>query len=118
MTSGARPNLGGLFNGSTPPEKLNGSAVRPKLILSTPLVAQGESASSDRPAAAPSEPKTPSPEQPGPAQRGSGLQWLDPVKAVEQYFVFLQTLLEANRRLAVALTTTAVSLPGRLGMRP
>lgn len=115
MTSGARPNLGGLFNGSTPPEKLNGSSVRPKLILSTPLAAKEES-TSPGPATVAADAKSAPPA--GPPTKQAGLEWLDPVKAVEQYFAFLQSLLDTNRGLMVALATTVASLPGRLGMRP
>ena len=39
--------------------------------------------------------------------------WLDPIKAVEHYFAFLQTLLDANQRLAISMVTTVVSLPHR-----
>lgn len=119
MSSGARPNLGGLFNGSTPPDRVNGATgvLRPTLILSTPLVEHDESTTAGPDLADPVGPEPVSPVRAQRPGRWPTREWLDPVNAVERYFAVLQSLLDANRGLAVALATTVSSLPRRLGLR-
>ena len=60
------------------------------------------------PASPPTKSTPTAPDLPWPAP-----SWLDPIKAVEHYFAFLQTLLDANQRLAISMVTTVVALPQR-----
>jgi len=104
MTGSTRPNLGGLFNGSVPPERprrINGA---PTLTVASPRTDTATAEKPDAPAVtAPPSWSTP--------------DWLDPVKAVEQYFAVLRALVDVNRDLAVAVTRVMVSLPQRVGLR-
>jgi len=125
MTASPRPNLGGLFNGSTPPERSStvAEALGPRGVRLT-AVADGTppSAASSKPAAddatgtGTATPRTPAiaAGSPAPDYHWPAPSWLDPLKAVEHYFSFLQTLLDANQRLAVSVVTTVVSLPHRM----
>jgi hypothetical protein len=47
----------------------------------------------------------------------TALAWTDPVKLVEQYYRFLQAVLDTNREFAVALTSAVASLPKRVRAR-
>lgn len=108
-----RPNLGGLFNGSTPPDRSSGisGSTRPRLVTSS---ADSDADTSTKPV---SSPQRATPEAtPGDVNQTqqTAFGWADPVKAVERYFEFLAALLEANKELAVAVTTTLTSLPLRV----
>jgi hypothetical protein len=105
MTSSARPNLGGLFNGSTPPQRPSRIAdpVSPRLVV-PPRVQQPAAASVRSPA--PSADEAPA--------FGS---WADPVTLVNQYFQFLRTLLDVNQQFAVAAVTAVTAFPRRVGLR-
>ena len=121
MNERARPNLGGLFNGSTPPEQSSSisGAFGPRFLKQLPVDPQAGQVppeaevkvgvtSSEAPT---SETDTEVP--PGPGDRWNVLGWVDPTKIVLQYFAFLQVLLDTNRDLALMLTKTVVSLPKR-----
>lgn len=105
MSGSSRPNLGGLFNGSVPPERprrINGA---PTLTVAPPRAEpQGSAENAEAPAATSLSAR-------------SVPDWLDPVKAVEQYFAVLRALLDVNRDVAVAVTRAVVSLPQRVGLR-
>jgi hypothetical protein len=107
MTSSARPNLGGLFNGSTPPQRPSRLAdpVSPRLVVPRPI---RESASEP--------PADPAP-QVGQKDRHDAAGWADPVNLVNQYFEFLRTLLDVNQQFAVAFATAVTALPRRVGLR-
>jgi hypothetical protein len=147
MTAGARPNLRGLFNGSTPPDRSSSiaDALGPILITSSPVVercdgsksaesevahaVEPEHASETGDPAAPSRGSGPTGQRitpvrkrgtrtpTGQERRWAALEWIDPVKAVEHYFELLQAVLDANRELAVGWANTVSSLPQRVGMR-
>jgi len=108
MTAGERPNLGGLFTGSTPPERT--SSVADVLSPRGPTRLRVAAVSADvhelSSAAAPTA-----------GDQRSAAEWIDPVKAVERYFAFLQGLLDLNRNLAVGVVTAVLSVPGRIGFR-
>jgi hypothetical protein len=121
MTATARPNLGGLFNGSTPPERSSGiaDAIGPRRIALAPTVDEADSRSTETETetGAGTEQVTPdapgvSDQSPDSGPRRAPLEWIDPVKAVEHYFAFLQAVLDANREVAVALAGMVRSLPG------
>jgi len=143
MSATARPNLGGLFNGSTPPDRSSSivDPLGPRLITSSPVVdrcddgnpPESEVAHSVEPEHAPeaSNPaagsrgsaatgqRTTVPKRgtPTPTGRLTALEWIDPVKAVEHSFALLQAVLDANREFAVGWANTISSLPRRVGMR-
>jgi hypothetical protein len=147
MTATARPNLGGLFNGTTPPDRSSSiaDALGPRLITPSPVVERGdESQSAESEVTYAVEPENGSrAANPAEPSRGSGatgqrithvrrggthtptgrehgwtaLEWIDPVKAVEHYFALLQAVLDANRELAVGCANAVSSLPRRAGMR-
>lgn len=125
MTASPRPNLGGLFNGSTPPERSSSiaEALGPRGVRLS-AVSDPVGRRDPHPAAGPTSTQPPAVERrkvaPATSQSAavqelhrSALGWLDPIKAVEHYFAFLHTLLDANQRLALSMTTTLVSLPQR-----
>ena len=146
MTAGSRPNLSGLFTGSTPPERFTAvaSALGPESgpesgpePVSAPSVSeaehepvQGDDAVETEPAAALGNPaavrgsgatrrSVPVPPLGAPTGQGhlsAALELIDPLRAVERYFAFLQVVLDVNRRVAVAVTGTALSLPRRAGI--
>jgi hypothetical protein len=106
MTASSRPNLGGLFNGSQPPARpgrVNGAA-GPKLVAAEDLSARSVATAAEA-------------TEPGVARSGSLPGWVDPVRAVEQYFALLHVLLDVNRDVAVACTRAVLSLPHRVGIR-
>ena len=116
-----RPNLGGLFNGSTPPERSSSisGAFGPRFLKQLPVEQQTGQVPPEAevkvgvtsPEAPTSETETEVPA--GQDDRWSVLSWVDPTKIVLQYFAFLQVLLDTNRDLAVALTSSVMSLPKR-----
>jgi hypothetical protein len=122
MTSQARPNLGGLFDGSTPADRTSGIAGRlgPRLVTA-PV---GEPAESGTPASTKAEPAVDVEESPDPtaASRGSGsaersidpAAWLDPIRALEMYFGVLQAMLDANRQFVMGVAGVLVSGGTRL----
>ena len=144
MTSSARPNLGGLFTGSTPAERTSRitESLGPRLVVTPPVA---DDAAQERPTKAtadrvraekpitataptaragdatqPAPPSVADSLSSGPADDARGwpaLEWIDPVKAVERYFAFLQSVLDVNRDIAVALTSGVVALPRRVGLR-
>ncbi|MET0965065.1 MAG: hypothetical protein ABWZ02_01635 [Nakamurella sp.] len=105
MTSSARPNLSGLFNGSTPPQRPSRIAdpVSPRLVVPPPV----------------QEPPADSGQLSGPSaeQAPAFASWADPVALVNQYFQFLRTVLDVNQQFAVAAVTAVTSLPRRVGLR-
>ena len=137
MTPNSRPYLGGLFTGSTPPERSSAVAAQlgPRLVTAPPVAEPEGIAVHD---AARNEP-TPTVGNPGPP-RDSGpirelgaavpplgapvgqsnvavaLEFIDPLRAVERYFAVLQVVLDVNRRAAIALTTAVIWLPRRAGI--
>ena len=139
MTPSSRPNLGGLFTGSTPPERSSAVAAQlgPRLITA-PTVAESEDATAaqdvtEREPAAPSLGNPPRSVATGPVRElgaevpplgahvgqstvAVALGFIDPLRVVERYFAFLQVVLDVNRRAAIALTTAAISLPRRAGI--
>jgi hypothetical protein len=147
MSATARPNLGGLFNGSTPPERSSSivDPLGPRLITSSPVVDQcddskspeSEVAHSVEPERAPEAGKPAAPSRGGAAtgrritdvpkrgthaptgqeRRLTAPEWIDPVKAVEHSFALLQAVLDANREFAVGWANAVSSLPRRIGMR-
>ena len=120
MTGTARPDLSGLFTGSTPPDRSSGiaGALPPRVRPAPPVVEHGHGHGTPpaRSATAPTvdPPHTP---EPGPEQRRTAPQWLDPVTAVERYFRLLQTVLDINRDLAITCATAVRSLPRRARTR-
>ncbi len=121
MSASPRPNLGGLFNGSTSPERSSSvaGAFEPRLLRQLPAVEQvGEvppepelnagTTSSGVPTSA-----TDAQVSAGQRERWNVLSLIDPIRIVEQYFAFLQAVLDTNRDVAVALTSTVMSLPKR-----
>lgn len=109
MTASSRPNLGGLFNGSQPPTRpgrVNG-VTGPTLVPPPAVSIPSKSTAELTPGPAPTDPAPPR-ALPG---------WADPVRAVEQYFALLHTLLDINRDVAVACTRAIISLPQRVGIR-
>lgn len=122
MSATPRPNLSGLFNGSAPPDRSSSIAealgprgVRLSAVTDEPAPAvQPPVADAPRVEAAPPVPpvRVAAPSTP-PEYYWPAPSWLDPVKAIEHYFSFLQTVLEANQRFAVSLVSTAVMLPQR-----
>ena len=134
MTAGERPNLGGLFTGSVPPERTSSvadalraapsstrsaaSSARVPSSAGHSSSAGASSAGAGRPTrlrvAVPSEAtheRTVAPEE---APERSGLDWVNPVKAVELYFAVLQGLLDLNRNIAVGVVTAVLSVPRRV----
>jgi hypothetical protein len=139
MTPSSRPNLGGLFTGSTPPERSSAVAAQlgPRLITAPPVTesedvtAAAQEAPEPEPAPAVGNPAPPpgggsirertAPVPPlgAPAGQSSvsvALEFIDPLRAVERYFAFLQVVLDVNRRVAIAATSAAISLPRRAGI--
>lgn len=110
MTGSPRPNLGGLFNGSVPPERPRRINGVPGPTLSVAPSRPDDSVPAPAPSAAGAQPASGRP-------AGSGPDWLDPVNAVEQYFALLRGLLDINRDIAVAVTRVMLSLPQRVGLR-
>jgi hypothetical protein len=142
MTPNSRPNLGGLFTGNTPPERSSAVAAQlgPRLVTAPPA-ADSKDVTAARDITEPSpEPEpaptgdTPAPDVASGPVRELGadvpplgapvgqstvavaLEFIDPLRVVERYFAFLQVVLDVNRRAAIALTTTAISLPRRAGI--
>jgi len=146
MTPNSRPNLGGLFTGSTPPERSSAVAAQlgPRLVTAPPA-ADSKDVTAARESTGPSPEPEPEPE---PAPTGGtpapnvasgpvrelgaevpplgapvgqstvavALEFIDLLRVVERYFAFLQVVLDVNRRAAIALTTAAISLPRRAGI--
>ena len=127
MNERQRPNLGGLFNGSTPPDRSSriSGAFDPRFLKQLPadqrtddVVPEPAGRADDaatRASAADTEVPVAQPEG-GQGGRATVLS-LDPTKIVEQYFAFLQVLLDTNRKFAVAVTSTVMSLPMRVRSR-
>src|ERR1700712_2564082 len=101
-----RPNLGGLFNGNTAPTPSGNIAIelRPRLV--PPPVEPSVDEPTETPVTTPAEPSA------------AGVpEWLAPMKALGSYFDLLQTLLDANRKLATDWLGAAMALPQRVGLR-
>ena len=117
MTSSARPNLGGLFNGSTPPQRPSRitETAAPRLLAApardVPIreVPTGE---------VPQEPTAVTTEQPTPegGDLGGLAGWADPVALVNQYFRFLRTVLDVNQQWALACASAVAALPRKVGL--
>ena len=126
MTSSARPNLGGLFNGSTPAQRPSriAEAGTPRLATPPPVPAPpARSPSAESGFGPAAEPAAGPGDQAGTNDReAAGVpttppNWLDPVTLVNQYFQFLRTLLDVNQQWAVTCATAVVALPRRIGLR-
>lgn len=117
MTKSARPNLGGLFNGTTPPERSSriSDAVGPRSPRQPPAVGRSEVA---RPAATPpraarsAEKGSAVPAEAGP--RRPVLPGIDPVRVVDRYFEVLQAVLDLNHAMALAWADLINSASRRL----
>lgn len=132
MTSSARPNLGGLFNGSTPPQRSSriGGAMGPRLVTSVPISEVGRGPlpagqSDGPPAGSSSAGQSATPQRPADAPTAAAprvgssaglVQWADPVHLVNQYFSFLRHILDANQQWALACASLAREIPGRVGL--
>ena len=122
MTPQARPNLGGLFDGSTPADRTSGIAGRlgPRLVPA-PADRPGASTTPASPAVEPAADVEESTDPPA-ASRGSGSAqrpfdpsaWLDPIRALEMYFGVLQAMLDANRQFVMGVAGVLVSGGTRL----
>ena len=113
MTPSSRPNLGGLFNGSVPPEtssRINGFT-GPRLVAAPPIAAPTVDKSADVPPLDIAIGGRPAEQQPW-----SITDLLDPMKALERYFGLLQSALDLNRDIAFACTRAVLTLPGRVGI--
>ncbi len=137
MTPNSRPNLGGLFTGTTPPERPSAVAAQlgPRLVTAPPVAEPEGIAAQDaaRPEPTPAVGNPAPPRDSGPIRElgaavpplgapvgqsnvAVALEFIDPLRAVERYFAVLQVVLDINRRAAIALTTAAISLPRRAGI--
>ena len=136
MTPNSRPNLGGLFTGSTPPERSSAVAAQlgPRLVTAPPVAEPEGVAVQDAAGPEPTPAVGPAPPRDGGPIRELGaavpplgtpvgqsnvavaLTFIDPLRAVERYFAVLQVVLDVNRRAAIALTTAVISLPRRAGI--
>ena len=133
MTTTSRPNLGGLFSGTTPPERSSSiaDALRPRGADDDRAESGRESASSKRTpsegtthASVPAANAGPVPGSGTSARTGApaaphvtgegwaALQWLDPVRALDYYFDFLQGMFDAQRKLTMGVAR-ALSAPVR-----
>jgi hypothetical protein len=122
MTAQARPNLGGLFDGSTPADRISGIAGRLGPRLVPPPV--GPPADSVTPASFKVEPAADveEPTDPPAAARGTGsaqqsmdpLAFIDPIRALEMYFGVLQAMLDANRQFVMGVAGVLISGGTRL----
>ena len=103
MTAQARPNLGGLFNGSTPADRV--SSIAGKLgpsVVSAPVGAPQPDPTPETSAIG----LTADVRQPGPE---GPVSWIDPIRALELYFGLLQAVLDANRQLVMGVAAVLVS---------
>ncbi len=118
MTSNGRPNLGGLFSGSTPPERSSmiADALDSRTGRSTPAGAASRPTVPPRQTPARAIPAPPIPAPPVTAHvttpAAGQAAWWDPVNALGYYFDFLQGLFDANRAVTMAVAT-AVTAPLR-----
>jgi hypothetical protein len=126
MSPTSRPNLGGLFNGTTPPARSSSIAA----ALGTPEAA-GESTApasgsarakrssaagkaGPPPVGAPVPPlgSTPFGSTSDASGQWAALQWLDPVRVLGFYFDVVQTMFDVQRRLTMGVAS-AVTAPVR-----
>ncbi len=114
MTSSARPNLGGLFNGSTTPQQPSRitDPAGPRLVGAIPVQEVPVHQVPIRAAA-----EEPTAESVPPGGSGATAGWADPVNLVNQYFQFLRTLLDINQQWAVSCADAVAALPRRVGLR-
>jgi hypothetical protein len=124
MTSQARPNLGGLFDGSTPADRTSSVAGRlgPRLVTAP----AGGSREQPAPASSRGEPeadaKASKAAAPAASSPGGGstprpidpLAWIDPMRALEAYFNVLQAVFDANRQFVMGLAGVLVTGGSRL----
>ncbi len=137
MTANGRPNLGGLFSGTTPPDRSSSiaDALDPRSVGGDRPGDRAQSARSAKrsPGGAPQTPAAPAT---GPARaagpRGeaaaaaigdrriadplAAIQWLDPMRALGQYFDFVQGLLDAQRRVTMSVAAAVTAPVRRLGV--
>ncbi len=117
MTKSGRPNLGGLFNGTTPPERSSRisdalgppsqrppSAVEPDQVSQPAAVGPRAVRSGEQPTAAPAQAE----------HRWPGLPRIDPVRAVDRYFEVLQAVLNLNHAMALGWANAVKSVSGRV----
>jgi len=103
MTGNARPNLGGLFNGSTPADRVSSIAGRlgPRLV-SAPGTPSAENPTIEAPTVEQAADVT---QQRTDHRAG----WIDPIRVLELYFGALQAALDANREFVMGLAGVFVT---------
>jgi hypothetical protein len=108
MTRQARPNLGGLFDGSTPADRVSGIAGRlgPR-VVTAPLGPANESPNPAQPTAG---------SAPNVQHRNAAdpVSWIDPIRVLELYFGLLQAALDANRQFVMGVAGVVVNGGGNL----
>ncbi len=124
MTAQPRPNLGGLFDGSTPADRTSSIAGRlgPRLVTTPARAPRDDEPSASRTVDQAGDVKAPkaaapaaSSQQDGSAQRSiDPVDWLDPIRALELYFGLLQAALDANRQFVMGLAGVLVTGGNRL----
>lgn len=118
MTANGRPNLSGLFTGSTPPERSSTIAdaldpPRTRARTAPPFTAPSAAPPSVTSPPAGSPPVGSPPVGSPSATPGAGsAAWWDPVIALGYYFDFLQGVFDANRAVTMAVAS-AVTAPLR-----
>lgn len=108
MTSNSRPDLSGLFSGTTAPSRSSSvaDAIGPRLLTVTTQRPDERS----RPAAGTATGNDRS-------GRSTPLGRNAPVAIVERYFALLQLVLDVNRDVAIGCVSALTSLPKRAGLR-
>jgi len=102
MTPHVRPNLGGLFDGSTPADRVSGIAGR----LGPRLITAPVGPANERP-----NPAQPAVESSPDVQRSKAadpMSWIDPIRVLELYFGLLQAALDANRQFVMGVAGAVV----------
>ena len=131
----SRPNLGGLFNGSTPPERSSSIAAalgsassadheQPPDRQSSAAGRGRRTASSARSSAPPLGAPVPPigaaptgiPGARGTADQWAALQWLDPVRVLGFYFDVVQVAFDVQRRLTMGVATIVTAPVRRAGV--
>lgn len=111
MTANGRPNLGGLFTGSTPPDR--SSTIADVLDPGAGGAASGHAAGRSAASRAAGRSQTPpSTASTHTARDGASAAWWDPVNVLGHYFDLLQGVFDANRAFTMAVAT-AVTAPLR-----
>ncbi len=106
MTPQARPNLGGLFDGSMPADRV--SSIAGKL---GPRSVPAPLGPAEDPTPAPPSEHTADVRPPG---AEGPVSWIDPIRALELYFGLLQAVLDANRQVVMGVAGVLVSSGTRM----